>query len=98
MYPLWKLYVLLQSREKSVSPIRVEYSKAYFVKVSCEQNFGVDKKSILRTRLTLEELLLTYVSIFGAEREFSIQLIRRFQRMRLEVAVMGEACDPFEIC
>ncbi len=56
----------------------------------------INDKDILRTRLTLEEILLDYADRFGTAAEFSIKCVTRFKRPRVELSVAGDAVDPFE--
>lgn len=60
------------------------------------QKYKVDSKSNLCFRLTLEEILLKYAKRFGEQAVFELKCVKRFQRLRIELSVVGEAVDPFE--
>ena len=56
----------------------------------------VDPGSILRFRLTLEEILLKYCERFGEQAGFRLKFVTYFHRLRIELSVVGAAFDPFE--
>lgn len=58
--------------------------------------YKIHDGDILRLRLTLEEILLTYRDKLGESAEFRIKCVTRFRRPRVELSVAGEAIDPFE--
>ncbi len=60
------------------------------------REWGVDARNILQIRLALEETLLKYQETFGTEAVFAQKYIRRFQSVRLELAITGERFDPFD--
>ena len=58
--------------------------------------YKIHDGDILRLRLTIEEILLTYRDKLGESAEFRIKCVTRFRRPRVEVSVAGDAIDPFE--
>lgn len=56
----------------------------------------VDAGSILRFRLTLEEILLKYRERLGEQAGFRLKFVTFFHRLRIELSVAGAAFDPFE--
>lgn len=60
------------------------------------EKYKVEAESILRFRLTLEEILLKYREHFGEQAGFRLKYVSHFQRLRIELSVVGDAFDPFE--
>lgn len=60
------------------------------------QKFRLHDGDLLRLRLTLEEILLTYRDQLGETAEFRVKCVTRFRRPRVELSIAGEAIDPFE--
>lgn len=58
--------------------------------------WGADSRNILQIRLAVEETLLKYQEVFGAEAVFVRKDTRHFKRLRLELCVAGERYDPFD--
>lgn len=56
---------------------------------------GVDRREILRAKLTFEELLLNYQAEFGEEADFELRCARTFPAAKVEVVVEGASFDPF---
>lgn len=55
----------------------------------------VEQRTVLRTTLSAEEVLLKYQGHFGAEGHFTLQCTKRFGHIQAEIAVAGESYDPF---
>lgn len=55
----------------------------------------VDSKEIQRIRLSVEEILLKYIDLFGHGKSFTLSMSKRFRTLRVELAVEGESMDPF---
>lgn len=60
------------------------------------EEWGVDARNILQIRLAVEETLLKYQEVFGAEAVFAQKCTRRLKRIRLELSLTGERFDPFD--
>ena len=58
--------------------------------------FKIHDRDIMKLRLTLEEILLTYRDKLGETAEFRVKCVTRFRRPRVELSVAGEAINPFE--
>lgn len=56
--------------------------------------YGVERREILRAKLTFEELLLEYQSRFGEDAVFRCRYVNRFSTARVEIIIDGEAFDP----
>ena len=56
---------------------------------------GVSAKDALRTRLSVEEILLKYLGHFGEDKPFEVVTARRFRTLRIELQIAGESIDPF---
>lgn len=59
-------------------------------------SLDVERREALRILLTLEEVLLEYQAKFGIAAVCSLKCTKRFSAARIEIAVKGEACNPFE--
>ena len=57
---------------------------------------GVDKREVLRIKLTLEELLLDYQERFGEETEFKVRCLKRLMTIKVELIVKGHVYNPLE--
>ena len=55
---------------------------------------GVERREMLRAKLTFEELLLEYQSKFGEETNFKLRCINRFSSARVEILIAGESYNP----
>lgn len=55
-----------------------------------------DRKTILRYRLMLEEILLKYNERFGAEATFEINEEKRLGQARMTVKIAGSSYNPFD--
>ena len=56
---------------------------------------GVCAKEVLRTRLSVEEILLKYLNCFGEDKPFEVVMAKRFKTLRIELQIAGESIDPF---
>ena len=56
---------------------------------------GVDSKEILRIRLSLEEILLKYLEIYGDKKSFKFKMTKTLRALRLELSIAGISIDPF---
>jgi hypothetical protein len=71
------------------------------IDAACEaaDEFLVSKKTNsrdrIRTKLSIEEVLLNYMSIFGADAEFSMDFGGGFSKNRIRLTVPGRSVDPF---
>ena len=59
------------------------------------RKYKVEQKEILRTTLALEDTLLNYQDAFGEKTVCSLKYVRRFGRIRIEVAINEENYNPF---
>lgn len=66
-----------------------EKADEYLVKKKTEP------KDRIRTKLSIEEILLNYMGVFGNEAEFSIDFGGGFARNKIRLTVPGESLDPF---
>ena len=57
---------------------------------------GVEKREALRTKLTLEEVLLGYKEKFGEEATFRVRCVKRFFTLKVELIVKGRVYNPLE--
>ena len=71
------------------------------IDAACEaaDEFLVSKKTNsrdrIRTKLSIEEVLLNYMSIFGTDAEFSMDFGDGFSKNRIRLTVPGRSVDPF---
>lgn len=56
---------------------------------------SMDAKDALRTRLAVEETLLSYQERLGQGASFSLNCVKRFGKLRIELSFPGERTDPF---
>lgn len=69
------------------------------IHLACEKigNFlstaGVERREVLRIKLTFEEALLGYQSKFGEKAVFKLRLLTRFSSIKVELIVPGESYD-----
>ena len=56
----------------------------------------VEARTVLRTTLSAEEVLLKYRERFGAEASVTLQCAKHMGRAQVEIAVAGEPFDPFD--
>ena len=57
-------------------------------------DFGLDRKDILRARLTLEEIMLTYQEAFGADIEFEFSAKKQIGRFKILCAFAAPQLNP----
>ena len=57
---------------------------------------GVEKREVLRIKLTLEEMLLEYQARFGEDASFRVRCVRRFFTIKVELIVKGLVFNPLE--
>ena len=57
---------------------------------------GVEKREVLRNKLTLEEILLEYQAKFGEEANFKVRCVNRFMTIKVELIVSGRVYNPLE--
>ncbi len=57
-------------------------------------NLNIEKKNVLRLRLTVEHLLLNWREAFGDSTPFSLTFGRRFGRPFITMELKGESVDP----
>ena len=62
------------------------------VETFCERANG-EKRDILRTRLTVEEILLNYQEAFGTNGTFQFQCRKRINRLYASFSIPGERND-----
>ena len=55
----------------------------------------LDLQEIIRIRLSVEELLLEYQIYLGEDTQFSLNCVKRFGKLRIELALPGRSLDPF---
>lgn len=58
------------------------------------ESSGVDRREALRTKLTIEEILLEYQDQFGDNINFTIRYRKGLQNIKIELVFGGEAFDP----
>lgn len=56
----------------------------------------VERREVLRAKLTLEEVLLKYQERLGEEAPCRVKCVRRFSALRVELVIPGPSFDPFE--
>ena len=56
---------------------------------------GIDKKDALKVQFAAEEVLLTYQSKFGEDKQFELYLEKRMGTPRILIRIPGASCDPF---
>ena len=56
---------------------------------------GVESREIIRTMLSIEEVLLRYQKHFGSDAQFTLDLAKRFGHIKIRITVPGETYDPF---
>lgn len=56
---------------------------------------GVPSKEALRTQLLAEEALLNYRDLLGEDVAVELHCIKRLGRLRIDLSVAGDSCDPF---
>ena len=67
------------------------------IDLACEEvgeflsKVGVERREALRTKLTLEEVLLEYQSKLGEEATFKVRLLKRLSSIKVEIIVEGES-------
>ena len=72
------------------------------IDLSCEEvgvfltSVGVEKREVLRIKLTLEEILLDYQAKFGEEANFKLKCVNRFMTIKVELIVAGRVYNPLE--
>ncbi len=52
-------------------------------------------KERIRTKFSMEEILLHYMSIFGNDAEFAVDYSGGLSKNKVRLTVPGESCDPF---
>ncbi|MBP3633261.1 MAG: dicarboxylate/amino acid:cation symporter [Oscillospiraceae bacterium] len=57
---------------------------------------GVDRREVLRNKLSFEEVLLDYQEKFGEEAVFSLKCGKRLSSIKVELVVEGRPFDPFD--
>lgn len=57
---------------------------------------GIDKQSLLRDSLALEEILLQFQSRFGEEHEFMVTPLKRMGYLLFRISVCGEQFNPLD--
>ena len=57
---------------------------------------GVSSKETLRTRLSVEEVLLRYLNQFGENKSFKVITSKRFRTIKVELQIAGDSINPFE--
>ena len=57
---------------------------------------SVNRRNVIRFKLMIEEILLTYQEIFGNECAYTYENIKRFSRPRILIKIKGESINPFE--
>lgn len=57
---------------------------------------GVDRREVLRIKLTFEEVLLEYQAKFGIDATYKLKCTKRFSAIRVEIEVLGEGFNPLE--
>ncbi len=55
---------------------------------------GVESREIIRTMLSIEEVLLRYQKHFGSDAQFTLDLAKRFGHIKIRITVPGETYDP----
>ena len=55
----------------------------------------VEQRTVLRTTLSAEEVLLKYQEHFGTETPFALRCTKRMGRAQAEILLAGESFDPF---
>ena len=55
----------------------------------------VEQRTVLRTTLSAEEVLLKYQEHFGTAATFTLQCTKKFGRVQAEIVLAGESVDPF---
>ncbi len=63
---------------------------------SALSNLGVDRKDILRTKLMLEEIMLTYQDNFGNETEFVFSVKKKVGRLQIVFTFDAPRLNPLE--
>ena len=72
------------------------------IDLACEKvgsflaSMSVEKREVLRIKLTLEEILLEYQEKFGEEAHFEVRCVKRFTTIKVELIVKGLAYNPLE--
>lgn len=72
------------------------------IDLSCEKvekflsSAGVERREILRIKLTFEEVLLEYQAKFGTEATYQFKCKKQFSAIRIEIVVQGEGFNPLE--
>lgn len=56
---------------------------------------GVPSREALRTQLLAEEALLNYRNLLGEDVAVELHCIKRLGRLRIDLSVAGDSCDPF---
>lgn len=86
---------------KSLKDLRTEYTlDAESIDRISDQvgdflgSLGLDEKNIIRTRISIEEMLLTWKDAFGGRRPLLFQCGRRFTRPYIRLEIKGHECDP----
>ena len=80
--------------------IQYEFSNSG-IDLACEEiekflaQSDVERREVLRIRLTFEEILLEYQAKLGEQAAFKVRCVRRFPSIRVELIVAGESFDPF---
>lgn len=69
--------------------VACEQVDSYFVKKK------MDPKDRIRTKFSIEEILLNYMSKFGNDREFTVDFGGGLSRNKIRLTVPGEAVNPF---
>lgn len=52
---------------------------------------GVERRDLLRIKLTVEEVLLEYQARFGEQANFKLKLVKRLFSIKVEIIVAGES-------
>ena len=60
------------------------------------RSVGVEKREALRSKLTLEEVLLEYQDRLGEDASFTIKCVKRFFSIKVELIVEGSVFNPLE--
>lgn len=58
------------------------------------ESLGIDEKNIIRTRISVEEMLLTWKDAFGDRRPLLFKCGKRFTRPYIRLEIEGRECDP----
>ena len=72
------------------------------IDLACEQvgefltKAGVDRREVLRIKLTFEEVLLEYQAKFGVDATYKLKCTKRFSAIRVEMEVAGKNFNPLE--